>query len=67
MTDILIDRAEGVLTLTLNRVEKKNSFTQAMYTTMADALADAVGVPESKPAVLRVMPAGTLPDVTAYV
>lgn len=41
MTDILMDRADGVLTLTLNRVEKKNSFTQAMYTTMADALADA--------------------------
>ncbi len=41
MTDILMDRADGVLTLTLNRVEKKNSFTQAMYTTMAEALADA--------------------------
>ena len=41
MTDILMDRADGVLTLTLNRVEKKNSFTQAMYTTMADALEDA--------------------------
>lgn len=41
MTDILTDRADGVLTLTLNRVEKKNSFTQAMYTTMAQALADA--------------------------
>ena len=31
MPDILIDHAEGVLTLTLNRVEKKNSFTQVMY------------------------------------
>ena len=41
MTDILMDRADGVLTLTLNRVEKKNSFTQAMYITMAEALADA--------------------------
>jgi enoyl-CoA hydratase/carnithine racemase len=41
MPDILIDHANGVLTLTLNRVEKKNSFTQAMYTAMADALAGA--------------------------
>ena len=41
MPDILIDNADGVLTLTLNRVEKKNSFTQAMYTAMADALAGA--------------------------
>jgi enoyl-CoA hydratase/carnithine racemase len=38
MPDILIDHADGVLTLTLNRVEKKNAFTQAMYTTLADAL-----------------------------
>ena len=41
MTDILMDRADGVLTLTLNRLQKKNSFTQSMYTTMADALEDA--------------------------
>ena len=41
MTDVLMDRADGVLTLTLNRVEKKNAFTQAMYTAMADALVDA--------------------------
>ena len=41
MQDILIDRADGVLTLTLNRLEKKNAFTQAMYTAMADALAGA--------------------------
>ena len=41
MNDILIDTADGVMTLTLNRVEKKNSFTQAMYATCADALARA--------------------------
>lgn len=41
MTDILIDTTDGVMTLTLNRVEKKNSFTQAMYATCADALARA--------------------------
>ena len=41
MTDILIDTANGVMTLTLNRIDKKNSFTQAMYTACADALAQA--------------------------
>ena len=41
MTDILIDTADGVMTLTLNRVDKKNSFTQVMYATCADALAQA--------------------------
>ena len=41
MSDILIDHSDGVLTLTLNRVEKKNAFTQAMYTTLADALGAA--------------------------
>ena len=41
MTDILIDTADGVMTLTLNRLDKKNSFTQAMYATCAAALATA--------------------------
>lgn len=41
MQDILIDSADGVMTLTLNRAEKKNSFTQAMYSTCADALLQA--------------------------
>ena len=38
MSDILIHTADGVTTITLNRVEKKNSFTQAMYAACADAL-----------------------------
>ena len=38
MTDILIDTSAGVMTITLNRVERKNSLTTAMYATMADAL-----------------------------
>ena len=37
-TDILEHTEAGVTTLTLNRVEKKNSFTEAMYAVMADAL-----------------------------
>lgn len=41
MTDVLIHSADGVMTLTLNRVDKKNSFTQAMYSACADALAQA--------------------------
>lgn len=41
MTDLLIDTSERVMTITFNRVDKKNSFTTAMYADMADALADA--------------------------
>jgi enoyl-CoA hydratase/carnithine racemase len=43
MQDILIDNSAGVMTLTINRVEKKNSFTSAMYSACADALEQAVG------------------------
>jgi len=39
--DILIDTTDAVMTITLNRVDKKNSFTQAMYGLCADALAGA--------------------------
>lgn len=39
--DILIHVENGVMTITLNRVEKKNSITSAMYGTLADALAQA--------------------------
>jgi enoyl-CoA hydratase/carnithine racemase len=36
--DILADTEAGVTTITLNRVDKKNSITAAMYAAMADAL-----------------------------
>jgi enoyl-CoA hydratase/carnithine racemase len=39
--DILSERANGVLTIQLNRPEKRNAITAAMYQTMADALAEA--------------------------
>ena len=39
--DILSHTDAGVMTLTINRVDKKNSITSAMYTTLADALAAA--------------------------
>ncbi|KQM71360.1 enoyl-CoA hydratase [Xylophilus sp. Leaf220] len=38
MSDILIHTEAGVTTLTLNRPDKKNSITGAMYTTLAEAL-----------------------------
>jgi enoyl-CoA hydratase/carnithine racemase len=39
--DILIHSEAGVTTLSFNRLDKKNSITAAMYTTLADALATA--------------------------
>ncbi|MES2243971.1 MAG: enoyl-CoA hydratase [Pseudomonadota bacterium] len=36
--DILVHTDAAVMTITLNRVEKKNSITSAMYAAMADAL-----------------------------
>ena len=38
MTDILTHTEAGVTTITLNRVDKKNSITADMYAAMADAL-----------------------------
>lgn len=41
MSDILTHTESGVMTITLNRVERKNSITSAMYGAMADSLATA--------------------------
>ena len=41
MSDILNHTEAGVLTMTLNRVDKKNAITAAMYATMADTLVQA--------------------------
>lgn len=38
MTDILTHLDAGVMTLTFNRLDKKNSITSAMYASMADAV-----------------------------
>jgi enoyl-CoA hydratase/carnithine racemase len=43
MQDILIDSTDAVMTITLNRVAKKNAFTNAMYSACADALEQANG------------------------
>lgn len=42
MSDILVHTEAGIRTITFNRVDKKNSFTSAMYGAMAEALASAV-------------------------
>ena len=41
MSDILTHLEDSVLTITINRLDKKNSITSAMYADMAQALADA--------------------------
>lgn len=42
MTDeILVERADGAMTITLNRPNKKNAITSAMYAAMTEALEDA--------------------------
>ena len=38
--DIEIDKADGILTIAFNRLEKKNAITSAMYQSMADAVKD---------------------------
>jgi len=40
-TQVVTTLAEGVLTLRMNRLDKKNALTQAMYTAMAEAIEQA--------------------------
>lgn len=51
--DILVHTEAGVMTVTLNRVDKKNSITSAMYGAMAEALATAAADPAIRVAVLQ--------------
>ena len=53
MTDILTHTDAGVTTLTLNRVDKKNSITAAMYGAMADALTQAAADPAVRVVVMQ--------------
>ncbi len=46
MSEILSHIDAGVMTLTFNRVDKKNSLTAAMYTALADAVDQAQSNPE---------------------
>jgi enoyl-CoA hydratase/carnithine racemase len=43
---VLIEKAQGVLTLTLNRPEKKNALTRAMYRALGDAIDGAADDPQ---------------------
>lgn len=54
MSDILTMQADGILTITFNRPEKKNALTSAMYATLADALESA----DTDPAVRVILFAG---------
>ncbi len=53
MTDILTRADAGVMTITIDRPERKNALTRAMYAAMADALAQAAADPAVRVAVLR--------------
>ena len=41
--DMLINKANGLLTIEFNRLERKNAITGAMYQAMADVLVEAEG------------------------
>jgi enoyl-CoA hydratase/carnithine racemase len=45
MSDILTHTDAGVMTITFNRLDKKNSITSSMYAAMADAVAQAATDP----------------------
>jgi enoyl-CoA hydratase/carnithine racemase len=53
MNDILNHIEAGVMTLTLNRPDKKNAFTAAMYASLADAFAQADANPDIRVVVLQ--------------
>ncbi|THU00251.1 enoyl-CoA hydratase [Lampropedia puyangensis] len=50
---VLAHTENGVMTLTLNRVDKKNAFTQAMYCALADALTQATDNPQVRVVVIQ--------------
>ncbi|MCZ2103235.1 MAG: enoyl-CoA hydratase [Burkholderiales bacterium] len=51
--DILVHAEGGVTTITFNRVDKKNSFTEAMYAAMADVLEAAAQDAQVRCAVIQ--------------
>lgn len=53
MSDILVHTEAGIRSITLNRVDKKNSITAAMYAAMAEALASAVDDPSVRVVVFQ--------------
>jgi enoyl-CoA hydratase/carnithine racemase len=53
MSDILIHTENGIATLTFNRVDKKNSITQAMYAALADGMEAAAANPDVRVVVFQ--------------
>jgi len=53
MTDILQHRETGVLTLTFNRLERKNSINVAMYGVLAEAFEQAAGDAQTRAVVIQ--------------
>nr|WP_315245303.1 enoyl-CoA hydratase [uncultured Albidiferax sp.] len=53
MSDILTHTEDGILTITLNRVPKKNSITSSMYAAISDALEAAQADPAVRVAVIQ--------------
>ena len=53
MSDILTHTDAGVMTITFNRLDKKNSITSSMYAAMADAVAEAAADPAVRVAVFQ--------------
>jgi enoyl-CoA hydratase/carnithine racemase len=53
MTAILQSKEHGVLTLTINRVDKKNALTADMYATLAEALSLAAASEEVRVVLLQ--------------
>jgi enoyl-CoA hydratase/carnithine racemase len=51
--DILIERADGVLSIVLNRPDKKNAITASMYQEMADGFFEAEKDPTVRAVLLR--------------
>lgn len=53
MSNVLTQIDAGVMTITLNRLDKKNALTSAMYTAMADALQSAASNSAIRVAVIQ--------------
>jgi enoyl-CoA hydratase/carnithine racemase len=53
MSDVLVHAEAGVMTITLNRLERKNSITAAMYGMLADALGSAAADATARVVVLQ--------------
>ena len=61
MTEVIVERAGPVLEITLNRPEKKNALTRAMY----QAVVDAFGSADHDPAIRAVIVTGAGDTFTA--